>query len=99
MVEWMTACYSNFATQKRSMQKFLSLLLLLMLCVTLLPAQVSKVTLSGMVKESNSKAGLSFVNITLKKSSDSSFIAGTITNEEGRFSFTDIKTGEYILQS
>ncbi|MEJ8842448.1 TonB-dependent receptor [Lacibacter sp. H375] len=81
------------------MQKFLSLLLLLMLRVTLLPAQVSKVTLSGMVKESNSKTGLSFVNITLKKSSDSSFIAGTITNEEGRFSFTDIKTGEYILQS
>lgn len=81
------------------MQKFLFLFsVLLIVFVAVVPAQVSKATLSGMVKESNSKTGLSFINVTLKKSSDSSFVAGTITNEEGRFSFADSKTGEYILE-
>ncbi len=81
------------------MQKNLFLFsLLLMTCAATTNAQVSKVTLSGIVKESSSKTGLSFVNIALKKSSDSSFVAGTITNEEGRFSFVDIKTGDYLLQ-
>ncbi len=58
----------------------------------------SKVTLSGIVKESKSGNGLPFVNIVLKNSADSSFVTGTISNETGRFSFADIKSGEYILQ-
>jgi outer membrane receptor protein involved in Fe transport len=61
-------------------------------------AQTSKVTLSGIIKESKNKTGLAFVNIVLKKNSDSSFVAGTISDEEGRFSFTDIKAGNYFLQ-
>lgn len=80
------------------MPKFLFLFILLIVCVAGLPAQVNKVTVSGMVRESNSRTGLSFVNITLKQISDSSFVAGTISNEEGRFSFPDIKTGSYLLQ-
>lgn len=58
----------------------------------------TKVTLSGIVKESKSGNGLPFVNIVLKNSGDSSFVTGTISNETGRFSFADIKSGEYILQ-
>lgn len=58
----------------------------------------SKVTLSGIVKESKSGNGLPFVNIVLNNSGDGSFVIGTISNETGRFSFADIKSGEYVLQ-
>ncbi|MDX2048441.1 MAG: TonB-dependent receptor [Chitinophagaceae bacterium] len=72
-----------------------ALFILFTLTVT---AQTGKVTLSGMVKESKTKTGLAFVSILLKKSNDSAFVAGTISDEEGRFSFADIKTGNYLLQ-
>lgn len=61
-------------------------------------AQTNKVTLSGIIKESTGKTTLAYVNIALKKSTDSSFVTGTISNEEGRFSFADIKPGNYFLQ-
>ena len=61
-------------------------------------AQNTMVTLSGLVKEKASKTGLAFLNIALKKSSDSSFIVGTITNDEGRFTLTDVKPGNYYLE-
>jgi outer membrane receptor protein involved in Fe transport len=71
---------------------------LFILFTNTITAQTSNVTLSGMVKESNKKTGLAFVNIALKKSTDSSFVTGTISNEEGRFSFAGIKNGNYFLQ-
>ncbi len=51
-----------------------------------------------MVKDNTSKAALAFVNVTLKKSSDSSFIVGTITGENGRFTFTDVQPGLDYLE-
>ncbi len=74
------------------------LYLFLFINTTILSAQTSKVTLSGTVKDSKNKAPLAFVNIALKKAVDSSFVAGTITNEEGLFNFVDIKPGNYFLQ-
>lgn len=61
-------------------------------------AQNNKTTISGMVKDSKNKTPIAFVNITIKKNTDSSFVTGTITNEEGRFSFADIKSGNYLIQ-
>ena len=72
--------------------------ILLILLTNNVSAQTSKVTLSGLVKESTSKTAMAFVNIALKKSNDNSFVTGTISNEEGRFSFADIKPGNYFLQ-
>ncbi len=78
-----------------------SFIFFLFLFFFLLPAtkaQVNKVTLSGIIKKTADKSILPFVNITLNKSTDSSFVTGTITNEEGRFSIAEIKPGDYFLQ-
>lgn len=61
-------------------------------------AQNSKVTVSGIIKDQKTKSALPYVNIALRASGDSSFVAGTISDEEGRFSFSDIRTGSYFLQ-
>jgi hypothetical protein len=50
------------------------------------------------VKESIVNSALVFVNVQLKHSKDSSFAFGTITNEEGRFTLTDVKPGMYYLE-
>ena len=55
------------------------------------------VTVSGIIKDQNSKAVLPFVNIVLKTEKDSIFVLGTVSNEEGRFSLSKIKSGNYIL--
>ncbi len=65
---------------------------------TLSQAQVASVTLSGVVKEKESKSFLSFVNVILKKSSDSSFVSGTITTEEGRYTLSGVRPGNYFLE-
>ncbi|MES2005620.1 MAG: TonB-dependent receptor [Bacteroidota bacterium] len=69
-----------------------------LLCLpVLLVAQT--VTISGQVKDSKSKTVLPYVNIVLKTKTDTAFVAGTITNEEGRFLLTNMKSGIYILET
>lgn len=80
----------------RNVYRFLCFIFLLN--TTILSAQISKVTLSGIVKDSKNKSPLAFVNVALRKAADSSFVAGTITNEEGLFNFVDSKPGNYFLQ-
>lgn len=63
-----------------------------------LRAQVSKVTLSGQVTSAASGQTLPFVNIVLKTEKDSAFVTGTITNELGRFSLPDVKSGNYRIE-
>jgi outer membrane receptor protein involved in Fe transport len=58
----------------------------------------TNVTISGIVKDKNSKANLPFVNVVLKTEKDSSFISGAVSNEEGRFSISKIKSGNYYLE-
>lgn len=60
-------------------------------------AQVTRVTLSGMMRDGQRKLPLAFVNITLLTAKDSAFVAGTISNEDGRFSLSDVKSGQYLL--
>jgi outer membrane receptor protein involved in Fe transport len=60
-------------------------------------AQVSKVTLSGVIKD-NTKNNLTYVNVVLKNEIDSSFAAGTVTNEAGRFTLSNIPPGNYLLE-
>ncbi len=55
-------------------------------------------TISGIIKDKNSKTPLSYVNIVLKNEKDSSFVIGTVSNEEGRFSINSIKNGSYFLE-
>lgn len=77
----------------------ISLLLSLLICtVSMLQAQTSAVTVSGMIKGKADKTALPFVNIVLKTEKDSAFVTGTVSNEEGRFTLTNIKSGNYVLQ-
>lgn len=66
--------------------------------VSLSQAQTSAVTISGITKGKADKKALSFVNIVLKQEKDSAFVTGTVSDEEGRFTLTNIKSGNYIIQ-
>ncbi len=65
---------------------------------TSLFAQFSVVNVSGMVKDNQTKAVISFVTIILKNAQDSAFVGGTISGDDGRFTLAKIKPGKYALQ-
>ena len=71
---------------------------LLVFTVSKSQAQTSAVTLSGLIKDKAGKTPLPFVNIVLKTEKDSAFVTGTVSNDEGRFTLTNIKPGNYVLQ-
>lgn len=60
-------------------------------------AQVGKVTVSGIVVDNKSKERLPFVNVIIKFASDSAFVAGTVTNEQGLFMMAGISPGNYRI--
>ncbi len=74
------------------------LVTMLLLSVANLRAQNKPVTVSGSIKDKTTKLPLPFVNVALKTEKDAALITGTITNEEGRFSLANIKSGNYILE-
>jgi outer membrane receptor protein involved in Fe transport len=59
------------------------------------------VTLSGKIEitENTQKVPLAYANILLKTAKDSAFISGTITDDNGIFSFSGLKQGNYILET
>ncbi len=61
-------------------------------------AQFSSITLSGEVKDKIAKTPLSFVSVELKTVKDSAFVAGTITAENGGFTLSGVKPGNYLLE-
>lgn len=76
----------------------LRLLFFLMTFSVLSFAQVTGVTISGIVKDKMIKTGLPYVNIVVKTEKEAAFVSGTITDEEGRFSVANIKPGNYKLE-
>jgi len=58
-------------------------------------AQNKLVTSSGLVKDNTENTVLPYVNVLLHAVKDSAYIAGTITNEEGRFTLPNIQPGNY----
>lgn len=61
-------------------------------------AQINSITVSGLVRDKASKIRISYVSVALKTIKDSSFILGTITGDDGRFSLTGVKPGDYFLE-
>ncbi|MFG4003405.1 TonB-dependent receptor domain-containing protein [Flavobacterium aquidurense] len=61
-------------------------------------AQNNSATLSGLIKDKTSKVPLPYVNIVLKSARDQKFLFGTVTAEDGRFNFTDVPSGNYLLE-
>lgn len=60
--------------------------------------QVNSVTVSGIVKNKKDKSVLPFVNVVLKTETDSTFVTGGVTNEEGRFTLTGVKPNSYYVE-
>lgn len=59
--------------------------------------QSVKVTISGLLKDADNRGVLPFVNVTLLLPKDSSLVAGTISRDDGRFTFEGIPNGNYLL--
>ncbi|WP_395077484.1 TonB-dependent receptor domain-containing protein [Flavobacterium sp.] len=66
--------------------------------VTNIFAQTKNVTVSGIIKDENNKTALPFVNVVLKTESNNTFVTGTITKDDGRFSIPNIKSGNYTIE-
>jgi hypothetical protein len=78
--------------------KFNLLFLLFTTFTTSSFCQNKNVTISGRIKDNTTKAPLPYVNVVLKTQKDSTFVTGTITNEQGLFSITNIKPNNYFFQ-
>lgn len=74
------------------------LIIIFMQSISFSFAQVTTVTISGNVKNHTDKTAISYANVVVKNDMDKSFVAGTVTNEEGRFSIENINPGNYHLE-
>lgn len=70
----------------------------LLMCISTLAFGHGNVTISGTIKDKKTKTALAFVSVVLKTEKDNAFVAGTVSNEEGRFSIGGIKSGSYSLE-
>ena len=61
-------------------------------------SQISSVTISGMIRNKTDKIAMPYVNVVVKNEKDKSFVSGTITHTEGRFSIENIKPGNYLIE-
>ena len=79
------------------MKKELSLSIISLLLILATYSQ-PLVTISGIITDKYSKTTLPYVNVVIKTEKDSAFISGTVTNENGRFSLSKIKSGSYFIE-
>jgi hypothetical protein len=75
----------------------LALLSLMLWLGNVSQAQVTSVSISGQIKNKSNAIALPYANVILKTVKDSVFVTGTVSNEEGRFTLTNVKPNEYIL--
>ncbi|MCC5929891.1 MAG: TonB-dependent receptor [Cyclobacteriaceae bacterium] len=59
--------------------------------------QGQTVNISGSVKNEAGRSPLPFVNIIVKQEIDTSFVTGTISNEEGIFNLSALNPGKYFV--
>jgi outer membrane receptor protein involved in Fe transport len=75
------------------------LIIFTLICIyTPIFAQKTNVIASGIVKNKATLKPISYANVILKNEKDSSFVSGTITNEEGRFTLLNLKEGKYVIE-
>lgn len=79
-------------------QIVLLFVLLMALVPVALPAQ-NLVTLYGNVQDAQTKTALPYLTVVLKTEKDSAFVAGTLTDEAGAFTFSGLKKGAYLLEA
>jgi len=76
----------------------ISIFCILSLCGEESFAQTSVASVSGIVRSKNDKKVMSFVSVTIRKEKDSVLVTATVTNEEGRYSFSRVPSGAYLLE-
>lgn len=79
-------------------RKPFAILALFVFAFTVSFAQTKLVTVSGTIKDKAAKAALPFVNVILKTEKDTVFVTGTVSNEEGRFTLSNVKPDNYFLE-
>jgi outer membrane receptor protein involved in Fe transport len=78
--------------------KLISLVILFSFLTSYSFGQNKSVTVSGLIKDKADKSALSYVNVVLKTDKDSAFVTGTVSNEEGRFTLSNIKPNSYYFE-
>lgn len=61
-------------------------------------AQTEVTTVSGLVKEEKTLNLIPYANVVLKAEKDSSFTMGTLTDDNGRFTLVNVKSGSYLIE-
>jgi len=61
-------------------------------------AQSKNVTISGLVKDKSSQEPVGYVNVVLFAEKDSTFVSGTVSADNGRFSIPSVLPGNYFLE-
>ena len=74
------------------------ILFVILICIISSHINAQNASISGVIKEKSTLAPMPYVSITLKAEKDSSLVLGTISNEEGRFTLTNVKQGKYFLE-
>ncbi|MBR7168744.1 MAG: TonB-dependent receptor, partial [Bacteroidales bacterium] len=59
---------------------------------------VATYTVSGVLEEEGSKTKLMYANVGVLNVKDSAFVRGASTDENGKFTITNVPTGEYYLR-
>lgn len=78
--------------------KLISIVILVTFLTSYSFGQNNGVTISGLIKDKADKSALSYVNVVLKTEKDSAFVTGTVSNEEGRFTLSNIKPNNYYFE-
>jgi outer membrane receptor protein involved in Fe transport len=78
--------------------KLISIVILVTFLTSYSFGQNKGVTISGLIKDKADKSALSYVNVVLKTEKDSAFVTGTVSNEEGRFTLSNIKPNNYYFE-
>jgi outer membrane receptor protein involved in Fe transport len=78
--------------------KLISIVILVTFLTSNAFSQNKGVTISGLIKDKANKSALSYVNVVLKTEKDSAFVTGTVSNEEGRFTLSNVIPNNYYFE-
>ena len=78
--------------------KLISIVILVTFLTSNAFSQNKGVTISGLIKDKANKSALSYVNVVLKTEKDSAFVTGTVSNEEGLFTLSNVKPNNYYFE-
>jgi len=79
--------------------KFITALIFLCLCIAANGQTNKRKAISGIVLDSLRKQPVEYVSVAIYKSNDKTLVNGTVTNNQGAFSFKELQTGKYYIKT